>query len=73
MAAFSIVGPKIPNLSQNFVHFSKKSSITRLFETFCTDTPSPHMTEQSYWMELSRDVERASLSCTVLPLEVVKI
>jgi len=39
MAAFSIVGPKITNLSQNFLHFSKKSSITRLFETFCIDTP----------------------------------
>jgi len=39
MVAISIVGPKIPNLSQNFVNVSKKSSITRLFETFCIGTP----------------------------------
>jgi len=39
MAAVSIVSPKIPNFSQNFVSFSKKSSITRLFEIFWIDTP----------------------------------
>jgi len=40
MAVVSVVGPKISNLSQNFVHFSKKSFSTRLFETFCINTSS---------------------------------
>jgi len=35
MAAVSLVNLKIPNLSQHFAHFYKKSSITCLFETFC--------------------------------------
>jgi len=39
MAAVSIVDPKIPNLSQDFVYFFKESFITCLFKTFCIYTP----------------------------------
>jgi len=37
--AAGIVDPKMPNLGEDFVHFSKKFSITSLFETFCINTP----------------------------------
>jgi len=39
MADVSIADTKFKSLKKNFVHFSKKSSITRFIETFCIDTP----------------------------------